>query len=79
MLSDSDPLEASSLKVLEPLSFGEGVPDSVRLSLSTSSHDGAPESVYLVSESLWEKVPGANTYLKGCETRATGGNCALMG
>ena len=79
MLSVSDPLDATSLNFWEPLSSEWGVPDRVRVLLSTSSHDGASDSEYFVSASLLENVLWANANRKGCDTRATGGSCALIG
>jgi hypothetical protein len=65
MLAESDPFDATSLNDFDPLSVESGVPERVRLVLSTSSHDGAFLSEYLVSESVLEKVLSANTNLNG--------------
>lgn len=79
MLTEPEASDATSWNFGEPVSLDCGVPDNVRLLLSTPSHGGALESEYFVLESLLAKVSSAKMKLKGRATRATGGNCALMG
>jgi hypothetical protein len=74
----AEPAAAIVMKI-SPASFACGVPESVRLLLSSDSHEGPATREYCsLSESLW-KVVGANWKENRSSTRATGGICALRG
>ena len=55
-----------------PASLVEGVPDKVRLLLSSDNQVGALDREYCIGRSD-EKVESENVYKKGFETLATGG------
>lgn len=64
--------------VSDPTSPVEGVPENVRVLLSSDNQLGPLESVYDI-DSGEENVELEKVYKKGFDTRATGGTCELRG
>lgn len=70
---------AAIVKDASPTSFVRGIPDSIRLLLSSDSHEGPETKEYCNRSESLAKVVGANWNEKLESTRATGGNCELRG
>ena len=70
---------ATKLNVTGPTSPEPGVPESVRLALSSCSQFGDPDKAYWMVDSVEVKVDVEKMKSNGWEIRATGGTCELIG